>query len=312
MVHSGVEVRVLITGANGFIGQNLYSYIRDEVSVVRHGRVGSNRQQLLDDYYEVEVNGSSDWEECLKEVDVVIHLAASAHNKLGEGSSIESINVDGTINLAEQAINAGVKRFVFLSSIGVLGRSSSHPLDENSKANPDSPYSLSKWKAECKLLDVTNNSGMEVVIIRPVLVYGVGAPGNFSRLVRVVKNFKTSPFALCRNKRSFISVDNLTSFIKLCSRHPEAANQVFCIAESKPISTHELVNAIAIGLGVSIVRLPIPMNFMRIMSKLIGKSNEAGQLLDDLEVDITKAKTSLGWVPIETMSVAMSKLKVEV
>lgn len=301
-------MKVLITGSTGFIGAHLSQALDYQYLILRHGRkiessiLGSN-------YFSLEVNGKSDWREHLQGVDAIIHLAAAAHNKLNVGESIFEVNVNGALALAQQAVAAGVNRFIFISSIGVLGNKTTLPFDELTVESPHSEYTDSKLKAEKALLKLARETSLEVVIIRPVLVYGGEAPGNFSRLKSLISKCPVLPFGLIDNKRSFISVGNLVGFIQLCIEHPKAKNEIFCIADGQDVSTKEFANYIAKGLSKPLFQLPVPLWIMRLAGRVLGKPALMGQLFDDLEVDISKAKNLLGWTPIETMGQAMSKLK---
>jgi nucleoside-diphosphate-sugar epimerase len=297
--------KILITGGSGFIGSNLLSQLPNDI-VSLLGRTipdsfkGGSARKLID--------SQENYEDCLKGIDVVIHLAAVAHDISDDQKYMEEVNVGGTLNLAKQAVDQNVKRFIFISSIGVLGNKTNSPLTENSVSAPHSKYAESKLKAENALLKLAKETSLEVVIIRPVLVYGKGAPGNFSKLMSIVKITSFLPFGLTKNKRSFISIHNLVEFIKACILHTKAKNEIFNITDSSTVSIKEFTNAIAIGLSTKIIQLPVPVFLFKILGRLMKREDQVGQLVGDLEVDITKAKNLLNWKPSETMSQAMSKL----
>lgn len=301
-------MKVLITGSNGFVGRHLSQTLEPQYLILRHGRKVESPVVKSNHFY-LDVNGNSDWREHLQGVGTIIHLAASAHNKLNSEESIEEVNVNGALALAQQAAAVGVKRFIFISSIGVLGDKTILPFDELTIESPHSEYADSKLRAEQALLKLAEETSLEVVIIRPVLVYGENAPGNFSKLKSLINKLPILPFGLVNNKRSFISVGNLVSFIELCIEHPKAKNEIFCIADGEDVSTKEFTSSIAFGLSKRVIQLPIPSWLFKIAGRFFKKEALVGQLIDDLQVNIGKAKDLLGWSPIETMEQAMSKLK---
>lgn len=301
-------MKILITGSNGFIGKQLNQALESQYLILRHGRK-FEFPPVKNNYFCLDVNGKSDWREHLQGVGVIVHLAASAHNKLSGGESIDEVNVDGALELAQQAAAAGVKRFIFISSIGVLGNKTTLPFDELTDESPHSEYTGSKLKAEKALLKLAMETGLEVVIIRPVLVYGSEAPGNFLKLKSLVSKLPVLPFGLIDNKRSFISVGNLVGFIQLCIEHPRAKNEIFCISDGEDVSIKEFTSSIALGLSKKVVQLPIPCWVIQCAGCLLGKEELVDQLTGNLQVNINKAKTLLGWSSVETMEQAMAKFK---
>jgi len=301
-------MKILITGSNGFIGSALTNRLKQGHGVIGHGKTGDNISNASD-FFEVDINSQSNWQSCLENVDAIVHLAAVAHNNSNDPDLINEVNVNGTINLAHQAVKSGVKRFIFISSIGVLGNSASKPFDESSAISPHSQYSQSKFDAESELLKIAAETGLEVVIIRPVLVYGAGAPGNFGKLVKLVQKTPFLPFALCRNQRSFISVDNLVDFISTCVEHPKAKNEIFCIADGDDVSIKEFTDGIAAGLNKKLWQLPVPNFLFRLLGVMTGKQDQIDQLIGDLQVDSSKARELLNWTPPVTMADTFSKLK---
>lgn len=301
-------MKVLITGSEGFIGRHLSSEVSARHSVIRHGRKQIN-SYVTGSYFQMEVNSQSEWRECLSGVDVVIHLAGLAHSKDSKQVSVDEINVKGTLRLAEQALAEGVNRFIFISTIGVLGNKTTFPFNEKSPEIPHSEYASSKLRAEKELLDLARKTNLEVVIIRPVLVYGDMAPGNFSKLKSLIKKSPILPFGLVNNNRSFISVDNLVSFIQLCVDHPKAKNEVFCISDGVDVSIKEFTNLIAASLSKKVIQLPVPLWLMKYTGRLLSKKDMVEQLVGDLQVDVSKAKRLLGWTPLETMQQAMNKIR---
>jgi nucleoside-diphosphate-sugar epimerase len=302
-------MKILITGSNGFIGSNLINKLKGSHTVVGHGKTCGNTSSTAD-FFIVDINSQSNWGECLSGINTIIHLAAVAHNNSKELEYINEVNVNGTINLAQQAVKNGVKRFIFISSIGVLGNSTTNNVafNEHSNASAHSEYAQSKLDAEHALLNISEKTELAVVIIRPVLVYGAGAPGNFGKLVNLVKKVPMLPFALCKNKRSFISVNNLVDFISVCITHPRAANEVFCISDGVDVSIREFTNGIATGLNKKLIQLPIPVFIFKLLGKCTGKSEPIEQLIGDLQVDSSKARKLLDWTPPVTMAETFSKL----
>lgn len=302
-------MKVLITGSNGFIGSNLTNKLKLTHIVIGHGRSSCNSLNTSD-FLKVNIDSQSNWKKLLTGINTIVHLAAVAHNNSNDPAYINEVNVKGTINLAEQAEKSGVKRFIFISSIGVLGNSTTNtlPFDEYSNAAAHSQYAQSKLDAEIALLKIAEETELEVVIIRPVLVYGIGAPGNFGKLVSLVNKMPMLPFALCKNKRSFISVDNLVDFVSTCIEHPKAKNEIFCISDDNDVSIRGFTDGIAKGLNKRLIQLPIPVSIFKLLGKITGKSEPIEQLIGDLQVDSSKARELLDWTPPITMAETFSKL----
>tara|TARA_R110001592_G_scaffold298955_1_gene569783 strand:+ start:2160 stop:3065 length:906 start_codon:yes stop_codon:yes gene_type:complete len=299
-------MKVLITGATGFIGkclveENRFSYRY----VVRRGA-----QHNFIDFITIDsIDSNTVWGESLIGVDAVIHLAGLAHKGDYKDQDYFDVNTEGTLRLASESVKAGVSRFIYISSIGVNGGSShGKPIDEQTPCSPHNAYAESKYRAEVGLRKLSKESGLEVVIIRPTLVYGRNAPGNFGSLVRIISKLPALPFGCVKNKRSFVSVNNLSDFILLCVTHPMAANETFVISDDNDISTKEFINLVAKSLGKYLIQVPIPVSILSHCAKLLGKSNISDQLLADLYVDISKAKKLLNWVPKETIFQAMENL----
>lgn len=303
-------MKILVTGSNGFIGSRLTNKLCTKHVVIGHGKT-SSRASNINSFFKININSKSNWRKCLSDVNTVVHLAAVAHNNLINQDYINEVNFNGTINLAKQSVECGVSRFVFISSIGVLGNTTKDGklFDENSVGVAHSQYSQSKLDAENELLKLAKETGLELVIIRPVLVYGAKAPGNFGKLVKLVQKSPFLPFALCGNKRSFISVDNLVDFISTCVEHPRAKNEIFCISDGVDVSIKEFTNGIAKGLSKSLIQVPIPGFIFKLVGVLTGKSVIIEQLVGNLQVDSSKAKELLDWTPPVTMTEIFSKLE---
>jgi nucleoside-diphosphate-sugar epimerase len=304
--------KVFVTGSNGFIGSHVCKLLQAHYTVLKGVRAEHLLQTNDPETIRLNVNSNTDWLAALQNVDTVIHCAAIAHNNSNDPNYIHEVNVEGTVNLALQAFNNGVKRIIFISSIGVLGNQTTN----NRVFNEGSPIlaqfeytqSKAKAKAEVELLKIAKDTGLEVVIIRPVLVYGANAPGNFGKLVNIVKKLSILPFGSCKNKRSFISVDNLVDFISVCIEHPKAKNEVFCISDGQDISIKEFTDAIAKGLDKKLLQIAIPNFIFYFLGKITGKADQVVQLTGDLQVDSSKATELIGWKPPFTMGETLQNL----
>ena len=296
---------ILLTGANGFIGQHLGSYLLNQgykvVAAVRQANSRLNfkpaRVVPIGD-----IDANSEWSTALEGVDVVVHLAARVHVMQEQAAdplaAFRSINTIGTMRLAKQAVEKGVKRFIFLSSIKVNGESTTtRPFSEQNQVTPIDPYAQSKWEAEQQLLDLVTHSGLEVCIIRPPLVYGPGVGGNFQRLLDLVARDWPLPLAKIHNRRSLVSIQNLCNFIELCTHHPKAAREVFLVSDGQDVSTPELIRLLANMMGTPCRLWPFPTGILALASKLSGQSGSWERLASSLRLDISKARNQLGWEP---------------
>ena len=305
---------VLITGANGFVGRALITeVIFQQFNAVAALRQFSSKLPSDVDQYEVgSISTATDWSKSLQNVDIVIHLAARAHiiNESSDEPLTEfrKTNVEGTLNLARQAADAGVKRFIFNSSIGANGNYNTEPFLETDEVNPQEPYAISKVEAELGLLALAEETGMEVVIIRPPLVYGVNAPGNFASLIKWIKKGIPLPFGAIYNQRSFVALDNLINFIIHCIEHPKAANGIFLISDGEDVSTTDLLRKVAHAFGKKSLLLPVPVSLMTFFARLLGKGDIANRLFGSLQVDSSKARDLLGWKPVVTMDEQLKKM----
>lgn len=297
----------LITGGSGFVGKRLVLGLSEHSQhVVLLSRSPSESAK----YKTFRINGFSDQEDfsqALVNVENVVHCAARVH-VLDEPSAdaldeFRVVNVAGTMKLAYQAAEAGVKRFIYISSVKVNGESTSHslPFREADSANPSDPYGISKCEAEEALLELAKHSNMEVVIIRPPLVYGPGVKANFFSLMKLAATGLPLPFASINNKRSMVYVDNLIDFIIRCIDHPNAANEVFLISDNDDISLSNLLSMMRAGLGVPKRLLPIPSFLFKLAGKLTGKQAVVDRLVGDLQVDVSKAVSLLDWTPPYTV-----------
>lgn len=299
-------MNILLTGATGFIGRCLVKLLSENIliNVVGVSRVSQHENSPRIRYVQMpDMQSTNDWNHAIDGCEVVIHLAGRAH-VLQDSSSdplaeFRAVNVQGTLTLARQAMTAGVKRFIFISSIGVNGsHTTDKPFDEHSVAAPHADYALSKLEAEQGLRELVQGSDMQLVIIRPPLVYAGSAPGNFQRLLKLVASGVPLPFALVDNRRSMIALENLVSFIGLCVEHPAAANELFLISDGTDVSTPEIIYNLAKGMGRNAYLCPLPDSLMRWGASLLGKQAMYSQLCGSLAIDSRKTQNLLGWRPV--------------
>lgn len=297
--------KMLITGATGFVGKHLVNRIECPRCVVR-----TQRPYHFFDTFEIKsLDDTTNWSLAFDGIESVIHLAGIAHTKSESAAAYRKVNTEGTLHLAEEAAKAGVKRFVFVSTIGVNSIEADRKPFSKSTANASYDlYVQSKYDAECGLKKLAKDTGLEVVVIRPTLVYGPNAPGNFGNLTKLIERFPFLPFGLAANRRDFIAVQNLVDLLLICASHPKAPGHIFFASDSETVSIKEFTNAIGEGLEKKVIQLPIPTSVMRIVGKITGKSAMIEQLYGNLEVDSSNIKEVLGWVPPYTMKQAMALL----
>jgi len=297
---------VMVTGASGFVGSALCrELIQTGYSVTGALRRARNKIPSVT-YIETDLVDSDAFAHSFPAVDCIVHLAGRAH-VVGESTedsfaAFREVNRDATLRLASRALDAGVKRFLFISSIGVNGAVTYDlPFTEVSVPEPHSDYARSKYEAEVALQAIVRGSGMELVIIRPPLVYGPGAPGNFGSLVRWIEKGVPLPLGAIHNKRSLVGVDNLVDLIIRCIDHPAAANQVFLAGDGEDLSTTELLRGVGKAMGKSARLIPVPAGMLEFGAALLGKMAMAQQLLGSLQVDISKTCELLDWKPPYTV-----------
>jgi len=300
-----IILKILLTGATGFIGKEVLKNCLlnniDVLALIRNkNNISDNNLFLkLSDVTESKIQGC----------DVIIHLAGIAHSPKASYEDYQRDNVLLTLQLANQAVKAKIKRFIFVSTINVYGHSTQgNVFCTKDSPNPESNYAKSKLEAEEGLTKLAKETGLEVVIIRSTLVYGPSVPGNFDLLIKLVNKYPVLPFGLVNNKRGFVAVQNLVDLIFLCAKHPKAVGQIFIASDCKMVSIKELTNSIANSFGRKRIQLPIPVCLMQFFSKLIGKSMMVEQLVGDFEVDSSNTYELLGWVPQYTMDEAMTLL----
>lgn len=304
---------VLVTGGTGFLGRALLHKLlvsgrRPLIAAVRRNKTDFPAEVRVE--WVNELGSSTDWTACLQEVGVVIHCAARAHVMKDETGDplleYRRVNVQGTLALAEQAVKAGVRRFIYISSVKVNGEhtASNIPFRAEDIPAPEDAYGISKLEAEQGLLALARNTGMEVVIIRPPLVYGPGVKGNFASMERWVRRGVPLPLGAVHNKRSLVALENLVDFIALCAdpeHSPRAANEVFLISDGEDVSTTELLRKVANAYNVAQRLLPIPVLWIQTVARLLGKRAVADRLLGSSVVDSSKARDLLGWKPVVSM-----------
>lgn len=293
--------RFFITGGSGFIGTVLLSVLSSK-QLCLFGREELNFPEAV--FVKGEIQRDTDYLGGFDNVDVVIHLAARVHimndSSSDPLSDFRAINTEGTLNLARQAAKVGVKRFIFLSSIKVNGESTSgrQPFTAFDVRRPEDPYGQSKSEAEEQLLALGKETGMEIVIIRPPLVYGEGVKANFASLMKLVGKGFPLPFrAINQNKRSLVSVYNLVDLIKVCIDHPKAANQVFLVSDDNDLSTSQMVALMAKAQGKANLSLPVPVWCFKLAGKLFKKEAVVDRLVGSLQLDIEHTKNTLDWAP---------------
>ncbi|KGJ94234.1 UDP-glucose 4-epimerase family protein [Thalassotalea sp. ND16A] len=307
-------MQIIVTGANGFVGLPLLHKLIESnhkvIPVVRHhvSFNGSLSPFIIDS-----LTSTNDWSKALVDVDIVIHSAARVHvmNDIASNplEEFREVNTRATLNLAKQASEAGVKRFIFISSIKAGGENSrlGCPLSESREYTPEDPYGLSKYEAEQQLLELAKNSKMEVVIIRPTLIYGPGVKANFETMMKWASKPIPLPFGAINNKRSLVSIDNLISLIEVCLTHPKAKNQIFYVNDGNDLSTSDLLIKLYKSFKNRTPLIPVPANIIKLLFKLIGKSDYSDRLLGSLQVDISKAKTLLNWEPPYSVDESIDK-----
>ena len=295
---------VLVTGASGLVGRRLcHRLMRDGLNVCAAVRTFPPIDTLDQMMVVGPIDQATDWRQALWQVQTVVHCAARVHvmhdAEADPLRAFRTVNVQGTLNLARQAAGAGVKRFVFISSVKVNGEFTvpGRAFTETDAANPQDAYGQSKHEAEQGLRQIAADTGMEIVIIRPPLVYGPGVKANFAALMRAVERGWPLPLGAVRNLRSLVALDNLVDFIVTCTHHLQAANQTFLVSDGQDLSTTELVRGMAQAAGVSAHLLPVPVWLLQAGATLLGKGDVVQRLCGNLQVDISKARSRLGWVP---------------
>ena len=310
------SVKILLTGATGFLGSAISRRLVEDEQYQLISTVRKKSGNLISGIPTVLIEGlyaDTDWSSALSNIQVVIHTAARVH-VMNESSGdplteFRKINVEGTLNLARQAAAAGVNRFIFISSIKVNGESTviDEPFTANDQPNPVDPYGISKWESEVGLQKLAKETDMDIVIIRPPLVYGPGVKANFYNMMRWISRGIPLPLGAIKNKRSLLALDNLVDLIIVCVEHPAASNQVFLVSDGNDFSTTELLIEVGKALGTPARLIPIPAGVLKIAAILLGKRNVSQRLLGSLQVDITKTQELLNWEPPVSVEEALLK-----
>lgn len=309
---------ILLTGASGFIGQALVK----KLAACKNLRIRITTRRENNLYPELnieclslkEISAQTDWNQALQGVKVVIHAAARAHIMKDKAANpleeFRKVNREGTLNLARQAANAGVKRFIFISTVKVNGETTpkTQKFSAMDPPNPSDPYAISKYEAEQGLQLIAAKTGMEVVIIRPPLVYGSGVKGNFHRMLFWLQKGIILPLGAISNKRSLVSLGNLISLIETCIVHPKAANQIFLVSDGEDLSTTELLKRIGQALNKPACLLPIPPILLFWGAVVLGKKTVFNRLCGSLQVDMDRTKELLDWKPQLTVDQGLAEM----
>lgn len=306
---------VLVTGSSGFVGNALSARLV-KYFPVRISLRDAHKVKKLDNIDTVVATLSpyQNWGQALSGVSIVVHCAARVHvmndTAADRLAAFRSVNVQGTLRLARQASEAGVRRFIFLSSIKVNGERTDlgHPFIADHIPAPSDPYAVSKYEAEIGLMALSEETGMELVIIRSPLVYGPGVKANFLSMMNWLQRGIPLPLGgVTKNHRSFVHLDNLVDLIITCINHPAAANQTFLVSDDEDLSTAELLDRMALALGRSSKLISVPAALITLGAKLVGRADIAQRLCGSLQVDIKKTKDLLGWSPPVSVNEGLRK-----
>lgn len=322
------DLKLLVTGANGFVGSALLLRLALDTQYQVMAALRCSVSDMPKGITPVQVSDlrpEAGWQPAVTGVNAVVHTAGRAHVMREAASDplaeFRMVNVKGTLNLARQAAAAGVRRFIFLSSVKVNGETTGSRakrkvarvengragFSENDVPDPQDPYSVSKWEAEKGLMDLAAETGMEVVIIRLPLVYGPGVKANFLNMMRWLYRGVPLPLGSIHNRRSLVAIDNLVDFICVCLNHPAAANQTFLVSDGEDMSTTELLRRMADALHVPARLVPVPQDLLEWGARMLGRENLSQRLCGSLQVDISKARTLLGWRPPVTIETALRR-----
>ena len=297
---------ILVTGAAGFVGSALVLRLIAAGKNCVHVAVNENRFDFplaVTVHRNMNLAAKTDWRPCLSGIDCVVHAAARVHvmhdTVADPLSEFRKVNVEGTLGLAQQAASMGVRRFVYLSSIKVNGEFTEpgKAFVEGDQPAPIDPYGISKFEAEQGLMLIGRDSGMEIVIVRPPLVYGPGVKGNFLTILRWLSRGVPLPLGGILNRRSMVFVENLVDFISVCIEHPRAANQIFLVCDGDDLSTTDLLKRLAVAMGKTACLVPLPARVLMGVGFILGKEEVFRRLYGSLQIDMAKAQQLLGWFP---------------
>jgi nucleoside-diphosphate-sugar epimerase len=301
---------IAVTGASGFVGRAVVELLQSRGEAVRAlVRKPTGPQQVAVG----EIGPDTEWEDAVQGVGCVIHCAAHVHQTGLAHQEAEDacrlINLHGTTRLAREAARIGVRRLVFVSSVKVMGEASPPyaPWRVSDAPQPVDAYGRSKWAAEQALWEISRETGLEVVVVRPPLVYGYGVKANFLSLMQAVRRGWPMPLGAVRNRRSLVALDNLTDLLALCASAPQAAGQTFFVSDGQDLSTDELVRGLASAMDRKVVMFPVPPSWLRLAGRLTGRSAAIDRLLGNLQVDIGHTIARLDWRPVLTVDQALRK-----
>ena len=306
-------MKILITGSNGFLGQYLCQFLAEKnYSILAQTRKAQTFALPNISNINFDLNDNLDSID-LSQVDVIVHCAGRAHIMNETATSpleaYRQTNVQGTLNLAKKAVQSGVKRFIYLSSIKVNGeQTTNEPFKSSDLVNTDDPYGLSKYEAEQELLKLSKETGLEVVIIRPVLIYGPNVKANFKSMVGLANKKIPLPIGCLDNKRSMVSLYNLVDLIHVCMTHPKAKNEVFLASDQDDISVKQLFEKLAYHQNNNLIILPVPKSLIAFLASLVGKKAMASRLCSELIVDTSKNTQLLGWTAPYTVDTSLQKM----
>lgn len=305
---------ILVTGATGYLGKAVCHHLLSQgyrLRVVVRS-LDTIWPEHVDVFNIMGIEQSTNWEGALENVSTIIHCAARVHILNDSSASpleeFRKVNALATINLAKQAERACVKKFIFISSIGVNGTETSHrPFYADDKPWPDTPYAVSKWEAEQALIKLSNETKLKYVIIRPPLIYGPNAPGNFAKLLDAINSYYPIPLGRVNNLRSFVALDNVVDLIATCIDHPKADNQIFLVSDNEDLSTADFIRKIAKARNKAAFILPLPQNWLELVARLTGKEKQVRKLTASLQVNIDKTLTRLSWQPKVSVDLAITQ-----
>lgn len=296
-------MKILVTGANGLIGKALCALLEESGDqVIRTVRTSTTPGEISVG----DLDRHTRWDSVLDTtIDAVVHLAGkvplSERETDAQASQYRQVNALGTINLARQCANSGVRRFIFISTVKVLGEGKNESYRADDLARPTDAYAISKWEAEQALFQIARESGMAVIILRPPLVYGPGVKGNFLRLLQVIEKRHPLPLGAIRNRRSLIYLGNLVDIVRLCLVHPEAPGKTFLVSDGDDVSTPELIRRIAEAMQRRPFLVPVPVAWMEWAGATLDKRAAVDRLIGSLAVNIAPVQETLGWRPPFTM-----------
>jgi len=308
-------MKVLVTGANGFVGNALWRRLAVAPGIQATGSVRTPEVARLQPLWSAvgELTPATDWAALITGVEVVVHTAARVHvlddTAADPLAEFQRVNVEGTLQLARQASVAGVRRFIFVSSVKVNGESTSRgqPFHADDQPAPLDAYGVSKHEAEQALRELALQTGMELVIVRPPLVYGPGVKANFAAMMRWLERGMPLPLGAVDNRRSLVAIDNLVDLLVTCLRHPAAAGQTFLVSDGEDVSTTQLLRRMGAALGRPARLLPVPPSWLEWSAARLGKGDVARRLCGSLQVDITKTRDLLGWRPPLSLDQGLKK-----